>query len=226
MSIAKAQNIYVGGYDLAGALKDVKPAGECDMQDSTVLSTTGARTSEPGIVGGSLSMEGLYQSDQSTLNYISDLLDTALGAAGPYIISHCPLGSASQGQPSTMMSAHEATGYLRGKVLSAYQVLTTSQNSAGLDNGAATANGCVLHIHVLFLSVGGTFTIRLQHSTDNSTWVDLIGGAGTYAMTAAGGFRVEIATGTAVNRYLRLTAEPTGGGSPQANFATAVARRP
>src|SRR4030095_11126959 len=59
--------------------------------------------------------------------------------------------------------------------------------------------GAVAHLHVLAFT-GTTATIKIQHSTDNSTWVDLI----TFtAVTAAGKQRATVNTGVTINRFVR-----------------------
>jgi hypothetical protein len=62
---------------------------------------------------------------------------------------------------------------------------------------------------------------KIQHSTDNSTWADLV----TFAASTAVGFeRVEVAAGTTVNRYLRAI-RTFGGTTTSITSAVAFARR-
>lgn len=94
-------------------------------------------------------------------------------------------------------------------------------NLTSVDSAAATANGGVGHIHVTAFT-GTSATIKIQHSTDNSAWVDLI----TFtAVTAATKERIELAAGTAVNRYIRAIISAFTGGSPSITFTATFARR-
>jgi hypothetical protein len=68
-----------------------------------------------------------------------------------------------------------------------------------VDNGGATSNGIIANLHI---TASDQSTIaKIQHSTDNVNWTDLV----TFASIAAGrGAERKIVTG-AVNRYLRAT---------------------
>jgi hypothetical protein len=77
--------------------------------------------------------------------------------------------------------------------------VTTTFDGTGVDETEASANGGVGHLHVTaFSGTNGTF--KIQHSTDNVTFADLIS---FVSVTAVGSQRIELAAGTAVNRYVR-----------------------
>lgn len=101
------------------------------------------------------------------------------------------------------------------KALGAQSPGTT--NSTSVDNLASSANGGAATIHCTLVSGGGNLVAKIQHSTDNSVWADLI----TFTtLTAAGAERKEVAAGTTVNRYTRATGTATTGTYTwQANFA-------
>jgi hypothetical protein len=76
---------------------------------------------------------------------------------------------------------------------------TAALNFSSVDETVATANGGVGHLHVNVFT-GTTATLKIQHSTDNSVWTDLI----TFtAVTGVTSQRVELAAGSTVNRYVR-----------------------
>lgn len=91
---------------------------------------------------------------------------------------------------------------------------------ASVDNGAATTNGAVAHLHVLSKSgTSPTVTWKVQHSADDSMWVDLM----TFtAATDKTSQRLAV-TGT-VNRYLRASRIAGGSNSPSFEAALAIAR--
>lgn len=91
-------------------------------------------------------------------------------------------------------------GWDLGVCLHALASEAAATNSASVDETAATANGGVGHLHVTAF-VSGTATVKIQHSVDNSVWVDLI----TFtAVTGVTKERIELAAGSAVNRYVRV----------------------
>ena len=108
-----------------------------------------------------------------------------------------------------------------GSVLEAETAIAVDTNGTSLDNGAATSNGGVAHLHVTGFSGLTSDAIRLEHATDNATWVTL----GTFATVTAVGSeqRLEVAAGTAVRRYLRVVDDVTGTGT--CTRAVAFARR-
>jgi hypothetical protein len=77
---------------------------------------------------------------------------------------------------------------------------------ASVDNGASSANGALAHLHVT-VSSGGTWTLKVQDSANDSDWADLITfSADGSAVTAERG---DVA-GT-VDRYLRALYTRTSG---------------
>lgn len=98
------------------------------------------------------------------------------------------------------------TGY--GACLAALAAITTDTNGSAVDNAASSSNGGVAHLHVTAFAGLTSNAIRVEHSTNNSTWATL----GTFTtVTAATSQRLEV-TGT-VNRYLRVVDDVTGTGS-------------
>lgn len=98
------------------------------------------------------------------------------------------------------------TGY--GACLAALAAITTDTNGSAVDNGAASTNGGVAHLHVTAFAGLTSDAITIEHSTNNSTWATL---ATFTTVTAATTQRLEV-TGT-VNRYLRVVDDVTGTGS-------------
>lgn len=97
-----------------------------------------------------------------------------------------------------------------GVVIDTENAITTDTNGGSVDNGAATANGGVAHLHVTAFSGLTSDAITIEHSTNGSMWATLA----TFAtVTATGSERLEVAAGTTVNRYLRVVDDVTGTGS-------------
>lgn len=108
------------------------------------------------------------------------------------------------------------TGY--GRCLSPLTAITADTNGSSVDNGAASSNGAVAHLHVTAFSGLTSDAIRIEHSTNNSTWTTL---ATFTTVTGATSQRLDI-TGT-VNRYVRVVDDVTGTGS--CTRLVALARR-
>lgn len=95
---------------------------------------------------------------------------------------------------------------------------TATGNGTAVDDTAGTTNGGVGCLHVTAYSGFTNVVFKIQHSTDNSVWADLI----TFTTVTAITSQRTAVTGT-VNRYLRVIRTVTGTGS--ATFVAAFARR-
>lgn len=93
-----------------------------------------------------------------------------------------------------------------------------------VDNAVQTTNGGVGVIHVTAIAgASPNLTFKIQHSVDNSVWVDLI--ATFTAITSANqAQRVEVAAGTTIRRYTRVLVT-NGGTTSSCTFVAAFARR-
>lgn len=118
------------------------------------------------------------------------------------------------------VSAQPDSGVDWGVSLHALGAETADGNATSVDNAAGTSNGGVATIHATAYSGLTNAIVKVQHSTDNSSWNDLV----TFAtITAATSERVLVAAGTTVSRYLRANVDVTGTGS--VTYAVAFARR-
>lgn len=93
--------------------------------------------------------------------------------------------------------------------------LSSTTNGTSVDNGAASSNGGSAILQLLAVS-SANFALKIQHSTDDSNWSDLI------TFTTTGGAITAEHSGVAgtVNRYLRFQATRTAGSlTPVCAFA-------
>lgn len=90
-----------------------------------------------------------------------------------------------------------------------------------VDNTASTPGGAAASLHVTSNTRNGTTIVKVQHSVDNSVWVDLI----TFTTVTASTTTAQKAavTGT-VNRHLRAQ-YTIAGSTGSVTFAVAAARR-
>lgn len=230
----------VNEFDISNFVTKISPSGAQEMSDCTTLGET-HRAYSPSLKSGTLSMEGLYRAISlgTSLDGIFGTLPTTA-----QLVSGFPEGFTA-GNPVYMIYADvtryqvdNVTGDLvkcaiqcqaeqraveRGVSLHDLTAETSFPvNSTAVDNGSATANGGVAVLHVTAIAGAAPNVVyRVQHSTNASTWVDLIVFAASVAPTFA---RSEVAAGTTVNRHLRITITE-GGTTSSVTGLVAFSRR-
>ncbi len=193
----------------------------------------------PGLMAGTLALRGPYDNDPSTGLYkeIRDAVGvdnaflatcfpdgTAIGKPAMFLVgdpTEHTVDAAVADAVSYALSAQADESVELGWVLHALGAETVDGNGAAVDRGtslsivtgspvAYSVQGLVASIHVTAYSGLTSAAIKIQHSTDASSWADL---ASFTSVTAVGWERVSVATGTTVNRYLRAVTDVTGTGS-------------
>jgi len=172
---------------------------------------------------------------------VDETLSTTIGADANDVISVAPEGltagkiafSAAVKQTSYEISSPvgdvvaaslevQADGGVdRAVVLAGNAAVTSNGTGASQDNTASTANGGAAYLHVTANTRNASSTFKVQHSSDNTTFVDLatFTSVGTSSTTAE---RV-VVSGT-VNRYLRASHAP-GGSTGSVTYSMTFARR-
>jgi hypothetical protein len=229
MSFRSSQDArcYVGILAASAYARSVSLSSPLDMHDITTLENR-AKVFIPGQDTSTFSIAGPLDTDATSNGQYDAVTDLkASTAATP--ITYAPLGTDGAvwlvgawetsidtmgGVAGTIDWAMTAQGTgqpdFNGRILSALTAITVDTNGASTDNGAATANGGVAHLHVTAFSGLTSDAIIVEHSTNDSTWATL----GTFTtVTGVTSQRLEIAAGTTVNRYLRVVDDVTGTGS-------------
>jgi len=232
--------VLLDGYDASSYFNESTTSRSIETSETTSFGSS-AKTYIAGLKDGTLSLSGMF--DGST-NAIDSIFNSIAGSATDSIVT-VGLEGSTIGTIAHMVGVQETSyevtspvadvvtvsaefqadgGLDSGRVLAPATVVTTATttNNTSVDNAAATTNGGVGHVHVTANANNGTTTIKVQHSTDNSTWVDLITFS-TIATTVTAARRVEVAAGTTVNRYLR--AQITTAGTGSITTSVAFARR-
>ena len=108
-----------------------------------------------------------------------------------------------------------------GSVLEDLSDVTTSVDGDARDLTASSSNGGVAHLHVTAYATLTSDDILVEQSADGATgWTTIA----TFAqVTGVGSERVEIAAGTSVAQYLRVTHTVVGSGS--LTYSVSFARR-
>lgn len=218
--------LYVGTLAFAQYTRGFSFTADSMMLDVTTLVDT-ARKFIPGQTTGTASMDLLLDSDATAGGEFA-LLATWQGT--PQVVTLLPsgttrgaecwnlLGNQSQVSMSTPVGDVVSAAVSiqcdgpadAGVVLDPETAITADTNGASVDNGAATSNGGVAHLHVTAFSGLTSNSVIVEHSTNDSVWATL----GTFTLaTGTTSERLVIAAGTTVNRYLRVRDDVTGTGS-------------
>lgn len=206
------------------------------MSEVTTLVESGARF-VPGLMSGSITLRGPQDSVSQDLH---GEIAAAVGVDNALQVTVCPYGTAiglfamtavgDVAEHSIDGAVADAVGFTMttqadesvdmGFIAHALGAETVDGNGTAVDRTAGSTNGGVAAIHVTAYSGLTSAAIKVQHSTDNSVWTDLVAFTTATAVTSE---RKLIAAGTTVNRYVRAVTDVTGTGS--VTFLVAFAPR-
>ncbi|UBU11603.1 hypothetical protein [Nonomuraea gerenzanensis] len=234
---SKQGRVLVNDKHLSGRINGWTVAGERNLGETTTLLDDGARFI-PGLRAGSINVTGLFDGEdgdidetiQATDGALDGLLTTVLPdgftIGKPAFIATSNLSSytVESSVSDTVSLTVETTpndGVDHGRVVHAHTAETATGNTAtSVDNGASSLNGGVASLHVTAASgTTPSLTVKVQHSVDGNTFVDLI----TFSAATAAGSQRRTVAGT-VNRYVRET-HTISGTTPSFTYAAAFARR-
>lgn len=228
--------VYVDKVDASQFLN----SGEWSSTIDTAETTHFGNRSKEYIVGqydGKASFGGMYDATPGVVNPSADAILLGLaGTTANFPVSFFPDGGVAVGRRcrvgTSILGSYAPSAPVGGVVTVKFDcqlskpshggycltdgvALTTAQakNYTSVDNGSltpSTPNGILANIHVPANTWSGITTVKVQHSTDNSVWVDLItqvvpaSTVGAYNLSSVGG----------VNRYVRaMVTTATGSGS-------------
>jgi len=229
--------LYAAGYDLSGDVNVIDSIGYTQqLLDVTTLDKE-ATARIAGLSDSALTVNGWFEQTGDHAAYTSltgklptadqivfTQMGTALGDAfcgltakeSSYVVNRAP-GSALATTASYSSTAGEQAEW--GVTLTASKTTNASAASgAGVDNAASSANGCVAYLEAMSL-VSGACVVKVQHSTDNVTFTDLI--TFTSVTTANVPFAQRSTASGTINRYLRIN---TSGTFSTIVFVAGVAR--
>jgi len=236
--LGNISRVLVNERQVSSTLAGYTASHQRAASESTVL-TDGAARFVPGLMSGSLLLRGPQDSvGQDLATEIKD----AMGVDNAFLATVCPNGLAI-GQfamtilgdlnehsvdatvsdiSSFSMTAQADESVDMGFIVHALQAETVDGNGATVDRGvgSTTTGGGVAVLHLTAYAGLTNIIVKIQHSTDNSAWSDLV----TFTTaTAVGAERKFLAAGTTINRYVRAVTDVTGTGS--ATFLVAFAPR-
>jgi len=216
------QSFYIGGYDLSGDVGAISSIGS----PRTLLDITGINKS---------AIERVNGQGTGNLEFNTWFNDAAL--AEHVILSSLPTTDTSVvyafggavGDTAALLTAKQvnydwsrgADGSFQGTVqcqstgyplewgvmlTAADDTHSSATSSSSKDDGASTASGIAGYLQIIDIA-SGTPTVKIQHSSNDSSWSDLV----TFSAVANGAepaFERKEASST-VNRYLRITTTGT-----------------
>jgi hypothetical protein len=179
--------LFANGYDLSGWLKEIQSSGTATAEDATTLNKF-SKVYSPGLADATLRFDGLYDGVAAA---IDEILQAAL--AGAAVLTWLPVGdvfgsvgygleavSTGYDVPAPVAGLVKITGMAqskvgreRGVILHLLARRQTTGNGTAIDNTAESLNGAAAYLQVTANS-GLAATIKVQHSTNNTDWVDLI----------------------------------------------------
>ena len=226
--------VYLGDRDVSGDLTSIAPAASADTHEVTNFNSNGWKQSDAGLVGWTASVDGFY--DPAVGGYgrqLNELLGSTGGILSIYDGAADAVGKGGwlgseailteRSEPVSVADLVKLNGVLQGSGragMNARLLHPDGQESASgtgdsLDNSTASDNGGRANLHVT--AATGRWAVKIEHSTDNSMWADLV----TFSSINAGTSFTKEVSGQ-VNRYLR--ARWTEGAAGSVTFVLGFAR--
>lgn len=230
IGIGATAQVVLDGFNVSEFFREFAINGDKMVHDKTVFANNGSRAKQAGLKHGMAT--GTAFSDDTVNTGSWDILKTRYGSGVSGLYVWGPYGFALGNIAVSLFS--EEVGFNPVNVVEDLVKITISAEAkedaldcgislhpitpetafpftgTGVDNAVATTNGGVASVHVFAIAGAAPNVVyRVQHSSNGSTWLDLV----TFsAITAANqSQRIEVAAGTTVNRHLRITI--TNGGT-------------
>lgn len=241
-SAALGSLIMANGFDLSCYLKSIEVSGSVDMLDNTALCATTTRTYQPGLQERSVAGESFFAYDDTTdANSIDKTFADAMSVTANKMFLIAPNGYSAVGDPCFICNTKQAQYSIQETVgdliMLNFEAKTTTDstthanfaadakilmhatqtgtaNGTSIDN-ATTSDGYLVQCHISAADTLTTITVKVQHSTDNSSWADLA----TFTAFTANGAEQKFNTATTVNRYRRAIVSAMTGTSAKVSVA-------
>lgn len=223
----KDVRVYLDGRDISGHIAQVTTEANVETHDVTTFASSGWKESTSGLYGWSGTLEGFYDSASTGF---TDQLQDAVGSTGTgdAVLSWFDGGADAVGEvgflgseavlsqlqtPVSVADLIKVTATLqgngragaKGRLLHPLSSSTAGSTGATVDNTAETAGGGRGTLHVT--AVTGGWTWKVAHSSDDTSWSDLI----TFTNSSSTGAETIEVAGT-VKRYLRYSLTTSSAG--------------
>lgn len=228
--------LFYNGADLTSYFNEATVSQSVETAETSAFGSD-AKTYVPGLQDGTISGSGMFDGSPQAIDVI---LSGVIGAEaddvvtmsmdGPTVgnVCHSLLARETSYEISSPvgdvvaanLEAQGDGGIERGIFLAVRSATGSTGNGTGQDNGAASSAGGSAYLHVTANSRDDASTFKVQHSTDNVSYVDLATFS-TVSASATSGQRVAV-SGT-VYQYVRAYHAP-GGSSGSVTYTMAFAR--
>jgi hypothetical protein len=218
--------VYLGAYDVSGDLNGVDTTQDQEVPETTGMSST-SKSFLPTVKAGMVSWKGMFDFDPIGLAQLNNVLTLGNTYVSTFLPGGDTLGARSLCGQAQIVKDHKISAPVAGIVTMVADFECSSgldqakvalpkttdtgtgaaQNGTAVDNTAASTNGGRAYFHLFAVDAATTTAIKIQHSTDNITFTDLV--TSTLTGVAIGADSVAI-NGT-INRYTRVTRTTTSG---------------
>lgn len=242
----KTTGVYLAGFNASPFFNSFETARTVETHETTPFESE-AKSYSAGLNDGTMALSGFYDLNGVAGTSGDELLQALYVAEADFPASvfldggvvvgrTCRMAtviksgysiSAPVGDMVTTKADLVVDGGVRyGKCLNAKAPVTGTVTGAAADFGAAapagdwnTSSNGVAHIHPVDNTRSAAVEVKIQHSTDNSVWVD----HATYSIPAGNTTGVAIPTTGANLRYVRALITPVAG-TGSATIIVAFAR--
>lgn len=242
----KGTEVLLDEFDLSSYFNSVDASRTTDTAETTSFGST-SKSYIVGLSDGTLSLSGMFAQDTDgsdeelsailgstttpvlTVNLESGTIGNRAVVAKAHQTSYAISSPVADIVTVTadFNASTDGTANLTYSIQSGVQLTTGASiahsalgNLSSVDNSASSANGGMANLHVVANTLNAAVTIKVQDSTDNSTFADLI--SFTAVSTGAETVEQKAVTGT-VDRYVRATASSSAS-SGAITFHVAFAR--
>jgi len=236
----KSAGVLYGAYDLSPFFNEASMSQSVETAETTTFGS-GAKSYITGLKDGTFSLSGMFDGaaagidevisasigdgvnvpitvvpQQATTMAVSDVSFSGETLETSYEVSS-PVGDVVSANAEGQITG----GMDRGVILAPKSAVTATATGTSVDQAAGTTNGAVGYVHVTANTRNGAITVKVQHSTDNSTFADLITFTSVSSTTVVS---ERIAVAGTVNRYVRASFT-VAGSSGSATITVAFSRK-
>jgi hypothetical protein len=238
----KNTKVLVNAFDLSSYFNDVTVAASVETAETTTFGATGnSKTYVTGLNDATVTTSGLFdgatgaidETIGTILSSDADVNFTIAQDGGMTLGARCVSGQAIETKYDITSPVSDVVSLScdfqvdaeasRAVILAPLSTVSATGTSTSVDNGAATSNGGTAVLHVPANTRNGTIGVKIQHSSDNSTFVDLVTFT-TVSTATTTSERIVVAVATTVNRYLRMS-YTVAGSTGSATIAATFGRR-
>jgi len=233
----KRTAVFLNGTNMSPFLNEATTTTEIETAETTTFGDQD-KTYIVGLSDGTISTSGLFDSSAGASDDVLSgilaeedntftVMPEGSAAGNRAIIANGQITSYEVSSPvgdviSISAEVQADGGLLHGVDLTG--LVNTGSSSAstpGINNGASTANGALFNLHLTANDYDGSTSVKVQHSSDDLTYADLVTFTSVSASTTGG--ESITSTGT-VNQYLR-TLSTLAGSSGSVTYNVSAARR-